>query len=72
MEKLILLKPQERRKEETFIDNVLGEIGTEMEKLRKRGIDTSPLLLEIGKLLILMGEPKCHVEQYIGRGERHG
>ena len=67
MEKLILLKPQERRKEETFIDKTLGEIGDEMEKLRKCGMDTSSLFLAVGKLLIFMGDPQCHVEQYTTR-----
>lgn len=72
MEKLILLRPQEQKMEETFIDTALGQVVEEVIKLRKSGIDTSSLFLALGKLLILMGNTQCHVEQYIGRGERHG
>lgn len=67
MEKLILLKPQEREDEEKWLDEELSSIAEEIQALRKRGADPKPLLFHLGNLIMWMGNPKCNVEQYIRR-----
>ncbi len=71
MDKLVLFKMPERSEKERQIEESLGELAEEMQRMKMRGADPGYFLSKLMMVMCAIGNPECNIGQYLGEN-RHG